>query len=98
MAHPLDPLSADEIRHVAATLRDRKGVGTHWRFASIDLIEPAKDELAADPDGIPRLAEAICWNTADGQAFRARVIASRRRHRLAALARPPAEHDRGRVA
>jgi primary-amine oxidase len=73
VAHPLDPLSADEIRHVAATLRDRKGVGTNWRFASIDLIEPAKDELAADPDGIPRLAEAICWNTADGQAFRARV-------------------------
>ena len=73
MAHPLDPLSADEIRHVAATLRDCKGAGTHWRFASIDLVEPAKDELAADPDGIPRAAEAICWDTTDGQAFRARV-------------------------
>jgi primary-amine oxidase len=73
LAHSLDPLSADEIRRVAAALRDRQDAGTHWRFASIDLIEPGKDELAVGPDGIPRAAQAICWNTSDGQAFRARV-------------------------
>ena len=71
--HPLDPLTADEIRHVAAALREAKGVTNSWRFASIDLAEPAKPELAASPSGIVRTAHAICWNTADGQAYRALV-------------------------
>ena len=47
MAHPLDPLSAAEIRHVAAALRARKGVDPGWRFASIDLAEPAKEDLSS---------------------------------------------------
>src|SRR5215469_15661438 len=71
--HPLDPLTADEIRHVAAALREAKGVTDGWRFASIDLAEPAKAELADGPSGIIRTAHAICWNTADGQAYRALV-------------------------
>jgi primary-amine oxidase len=71
--HPLDPLSADEIRHVAATLREKKGVTAGWRYASIELVEPAKGELAAGLAGGRRSAEAICWNTGDGQAYRARV-------------------------
>src|SRR5215472_10118044 len=71
--HPLDPLTADEIRHVAAALREAKGVTNSWRFASIDLAEHAKPELAASPSGIVRTAHAICWNTADGQAYRALV-------------------------
>jgi len=71
--HPLDPLTADEIRHVAAALREAKGVTDGWRFASIDLAEPAKAELADGPSGIVRTAHAICWNTADGQAYRALV-------------------------
>ena len=41
--HPLDPLSADEIRQAAAILRRDRGVGERWRFASIELREPAKD-------------------------------------------------------
>jgi primary-amine oxidase len=71
--HPLDPLSADEISHVAAALLAAKGVGIHWRFGSIELSEPAKDELKGDPDGIARKAQVVCWNTADGQAYRAVV-------------------------
>ncbi|HTA07674.1 MAG TPA: primary-amine oxidase [Streptosporangiaceae bacterium] len=73
MAHPLDPLSADEIRHVAAALRARKEVDPGWRFASIDLAEPAKDELTRGAADIARAAHVICWNTADGQACRALV-------------------------
>jgi primary-amine oxidase len=71
--HPLDPLSADEIRQVAATLRAEKGVGDGWRFASIELAEPAKDELTARVGDGARSALVICWNTGDGQAYRARV-------------------------
>jgi primary-amine oxidase len=71
--HPLDPLSADEIRHVAAALRAAKEVGPGWRFASIELAEPAKDQLAAAIETGARTAEAVCWDTRDGQAYRARV-------------------------
>jgi primary-amine oxidase len=76
MTHPLDPLTADEIRHVATVLRAQKGVGAGWRFASIELAEPAKDQLAAAIETGARAAEAVCWDTRDGQAYRARVALS----------------------
>ncbi len=64
--HPLDPLTADEIRAVAAALgRDREVTPPRWRFASIELKEPPKGAQA------PREALAVCWNTEDGQAYRA---------------------------
>jgi len=72
-AHPLDPLTADEISLVAAALRQQQGVRDGWRFASIELAEPEKRELAAGPGGIARIAHAVCWNTADGQAYRSTV-------------------------
>ncbi len=50
-AHPLDPLTADEIRQAAAILRRDRGVGGTWRFASIELKEPAKGALAAQEAG-----------------------------------------------
>jgi primary-amine oxidase len=78
--HPLDPLSAEEIRRVAAIVRRDRGVGEGWRFASIELKEPAKAELSrpAGPaleSGEPARREAVvvCWNRADGQAYRATV-------------------------
>ena len=68
--HPLDPLTADEIATVAAAARRDRGVAPPgWRFASIELIEPAKGAYAPPP----RQAAAICWNRADGEAFRAVV-------------------------
>jgi primary-amine oxidase len=71
--HPLDPLSAAEIRQVAVTLREQQRVADGWRFASIELAEPAKDELAAALAAGTRAATVICWNTRDGQAYRAAV-------------------------
>jgi len=73
LAHPLDPLSADEIRRVATALRENRGVDLGWRYASIDLAEPAKADLAGGGGDIGRAAHVICWNTADGQAYRALV-------------------------
>jgi primary-amine oxidase len=79
-AHPLDPLTGEEIRQVSAIVRRGPAAGPAWRFASIELAEPAKEllaELAAgQPDAgvpVPRAAVAVCWNRADGQAYRARV-------------------------
>ncbi len=80
VTHPLDPLSAEEIRQAAAIVRRDRGVGDGWRFASIELKEPAKADLpaleaAALRPGPPgdRVALVVCWNRADGQAYRAVV-------------------------
>ena len=71
-AHPLDPLTADEIRRVATALRRDRGVGAGWRFASIELKEPDKAALGAG-EANDREAIAVCWDRADGRAYRAVV-------------------------
>ncbi len=75
MTHPLDPLSAEEIRQVATAVRRDRGVGDGWRFASIELKEPAKDDLPAleSAELTSREATVVCWNRADGQAYQATV-------------------------
>jgi primary-amine oxidase len=74
-SHPLDPLSADEIRLAVAIVRREKDVGDRWRFASIELREPAKAVLG---DFIPgtafaRSARVVCWNRDDGHTYTAVV-------------------------
>jgi primary-amine oxidase len=71
-SHPLDPLSADEIRQAAAIVRRERTIGDTWRFASIELKEPSKDALAAGQPGA-REAIVVCWDRADGLAHRATV-------------------------
>jgi len=69
--HPLDPLTADEIRATAAIVRSECGVTDRWRFASIDLKEPSRgslSDIAQSPPG--RVAEVVCWNRDDGAAFK----------------------------
>jgi primary-amine oxidase len=68
--HPLDPLTAEEIREAVTLLRRDRGVEPPaWRFAAIELVEPAKSAV-----GRPRReAAAVCWNREDGQAYRAVV-------------------------
>jgi primary-amine oxidase len=73
--HPLDPLTAAEIRQAAAILRRDRGVGERWRIASIELREPPKDAVRAWRVAAPcrREARVVCWNRDDGRAFKARV-------------------------
>jgi primary-amine oxidase len=73
--HPLDPLTAEEIRAAAGILRRDRGVGERWRFASIELREPAKDAVRAFTPGeaIRREAVVVCWNRDDGQVYKARL-------------------------
>src|SRR5947208_3002321 len=74
-SHPLDPLSADEIRQAAAIVRQMRKIGDTWRFASIELKEPAKADLPALEAEAEARREAlvVCWDRADGQAYRATV-------------------------
>jgi primary-amine oxidase len=73
--HPLDPLSAEEIRKVVAALRRDRDVGPHWRFGSIELSEPAKDVMRGFSPGdvIEREADVVVWNREDGRTYKARV-------------------------
>ena len=82
--YPLDPLSTDEFRSVAAILLREYGVRAAptsptdlgWRYASIEMIEPTKAELAAFDDGgprPPRRAEAICFNRGDNATYKSVV-------------------------
>jgi primary-amine oxidase len=77
MAHPLDPLDTDEFTAVAAILGNRHGVrAPGWRFASIELAEPTKDELRAFAGGStapPRRALAVCLDRAHNATYKALV-------------------------
>ncbi len=74
--HPLDPLSADEFRAVSTVLSREQGVGDGWRYASIELAEPGKGELAAyEADGtVPaRRAIVICLNSSENLTYKSVV-------------------------
>jgi len=66
--HPLDPLTADEIRAAAGVLRRERGIDERWRFGAIDLREPSKAQLAGWERGEPvaREAELTVWSLEDG--------------------------------
>jgi primary-amine oxidase len=73
--HPLQPLDQDEFRQTAAILRRDEELGGSWRFAAIELLEPAKAAVKAwRPGGpVPRTAFAVLWNRADNQTWEAVV-------------------------
>jgi primary-amine oxidase len=72
--HPLDPLSADEIRQAVAILRHERELGPSYRFASISLEEPAKAWLQAwDGSAFARRARIVTWNRAGGATSTALV-------------------------
>src|SRR2546423_6842873 len=71
-AHPLDPLSAEEVRRAVAILRRDQCVGPRWRFGTIELREPSKAALKSGGP-IAREAEIACWSRDDGRTYKARV-------------------------
>jgi primary-amine oxidase len=71
--HPLDPLSADEIRVVAGALRREHGVGEGWRITLIDLHEPDKAALREGAPAPPRESVVHLWNRTEHMAYRAVV-------------------------
>ncbi len=87
VTHPLDPLSTDEFTAVAALLHREHEVGAApsatsergWRFASMELVEPSKQELRTfEEDGtVPaRRATAICLNRSANATYKSVVSLS----------------------
>jgi primary-amine oxidase len=76
VAHPLDPLSAEEITAAVEILRTERGLGEAHRFVSVVLHEPEKQQVLSFTDGQPvrREAIAILLDRAENKAYEA-VIA-----------------------
>ena len=74
--HPLDPLTAAEFAKVAKILAAAHGVGDGWRYTSIEMIEPAKAEVAAfDATGAApdRRALATVLDTSNNHTYKSVV-------------------------
>ena len=56
IAHPLDPLSADEIARAWALIRTERAPGPRTRVISIALHEPPKDVVLRTSRAIPSSA------------------------------------------
>jgi primary-amine oxidase len=73
--HPLDPLNAAEITAAVAILRASGKLGSHVRFATVVLQEPAKEVVLNFKDGDPieREAFAVILDNDDGATYEAVV-------------------------
>ena len=73
--HPLEPLSAEEFRQTATVLRREGRVGDTFRFASIELKEPAKAAVKAwrPGDDVPRISFAVVLDRAENKTYEATV-------------------------
>ncbi|MEI6253748.1 MAG: primary-amine oxidase, partial [Mycobacteriaceae bacterium] len=73
--HPLDSLSADELRRTAEILRREGRAGDGWRFTSIELKEPDKRDVKAWRPGQPvaRTSFAVLLDRTENKTYEATV-------------------------
>lgn len=78
-AHPLDPLSAEEIGAAAGILREEKSLNERVRFAGVVLNEPPKENVLAFEKGedFERQAEIVAVDANSGKSFEAVVSLTR---------------------
>ena len=78
--HPLDPLTADELRRSRGVIDAAGLLGAGTRFALVQLLEPAKDDVLAwvPGDPIDRRVFSVLLDTDTGDGDRGRGLARRR--------------------
>ena len=78
-AHPLDPLSAEEIERACELLTTIQRLGAECRFAMVNLQEPPKAEVLAYQPGeaIERSAFLMVFDAMTGETHEAVVNLSR---------------------
>jgi primary-amine oxidase len=78
-AHPLDPLSAEEIQNACALIKTTKQLGAECRFAMVHLHEPPKAEVIAFQPGqaLERCAFLMVFNSVTGETYEGVVNLSR---------------------
>src|SRR4051812_24992299 len=79
--HPLEPLTAEEVRLAVTLLRDTGRVNRTTRFVSVSLREPPKDTVHAFTGTQPlrREASAVLFDNAANACYEAAVSLSERR-------------------
>ena len=69
-AHPLSPLTADEIKAAARIFRSSSEFPRNGRFAQLTLAEPSKYDVLSNAQ-IPRRAAAVIYDPAGNRTFEA---------------------------
>ncbi len=79
LAHPLEPLSADEIAQAVRLVRQRPELSQRLRFFNVSLHEPPKERVLAPAPGetLEREAFVAVLDNASGQTYEAVVSLSR---------------------
>jgi primary-amine oxidase len=74
-AHPLDPLTPDEIRSAARLVRAAHDLGSGMTFETITLQEPPKNVISDFRTGnaLPRAAFVCTFDRSNGKVYEARV-------------------------
>ncbi|WP_417515880.1 primary-amine oxidase [Minwuia sp.] len=74
-SHPLDPLTADEIRQAARLVRNADFATDTLKFETIELAYPEKSFLRGWTAGapFPRRAHVCAYDTADGTVYECRL-------------------------
>lgn len=96
--HPLDPLSAEEMRQVVQILRRQRPLSSQWRFVTIQLHEPDRPWMETWQPGQPwdRQAFVVLLDPAAGNTYEAVVSLSTQQVRswqLIAGVQPPLLDD-----
>lgn len=70
-AHPLAPLSADEVALATRLIREQKQPGEKLAFIQVNLLEPAKEAVLAFRPGaaLARRAWVVALDRADGKTY-----------------------------
>ena len=78
-AHPLDPLTAEEVVTAWRVVREQKAPGPRTRVVSVTLQEPPKDTVLAHRQGdvLDRTASVVLMDSAVGETYEAVVSLSR---------------------
>ena len=73
LQHPLEPLTADEVRLAVSLLRDTGKVTPTTRFVSVALKEPPKAAVLTPAGPVPREAFAVLFDNATNSCYEATV-------------------------
>lgn len=81
--HPLHPLTSDELGIVVSTLREEKNISRSFRFISVSLKEPSKQQVkqfrAAPQSNFSRNAFAVLFDNAKNECYEACVSIDERK-------------------
>ncbi|WP_159708907.1 primary-amine oxidase [Arthrobacter sp. 18067] len=72
VSHPLDPLSREEISRAVAILKEGPAAAESFRFISVELREPAKEDLRNGVQ-VAREADAVLVDRAGARSYEAVV-------------------------